>query len=42
VLLLLAASWFQRRYVDSGWIPGGRPLEAEPEIRAPADAPAAS
>ncbi len=25
VALIVAASWFQRRYVDTGWVPGGQP-----------------
>lgn len=29
VVLLVVASWFQKRYVDSGWMPGGRPVEAD-------------
>lgn len=29
VILLVVASWFQKRYVDSGWMPGGRPVEAD-------------
>jgi PTS system ascorbate-specific IIC component len=32
VVLLVFASWFQRRYVDTNWIPGG-----EPTPKAPAD-----
>ena len=28
VVLLAVASWFQRRYVDTNWIPGGSPTEA--------------
>jgi PTS system ascorbate-specific IIC component len=34
VLLLAVASWFQRRFVDTGWVPGGTPSEtpaARPE-----------
>ena len=27
VLLLAVASWFQRRFVDTGWVPGGTPSE---------------
>jgi PTS system ascorbate-specific IIC component len=30
VVLLALASWFQRRYVDTNWIPGGSPTEAAP------------
>jgi PTS system ascorbate-specific IIC component len=30
VVLLVAASWFQRRYVDSGWVPGGQPTPTPP------------
>jgi PTS system ascorbate-specific IIC component len=30
VVLLALASWFQRRYVDTNWIPGGSPTEAPP------------
>jgi PTS system ascorbate-specific IIC component len=26
-LLLVVASWFQRRFVDTGWVPGGTPSE---------------
>jgi len=37
VLLLALASWFQRRYVDTNWIPGGSPTEGTPE---PTEAPA--
>ena len=27
-VLLVFASWFQRRFVDTGWVPGGTPSEA--------------
>lgn len=37
VILLALASWFQRRYVDTDWIPGGSPTEAPP---APTESPA--
>jgi PTS system ascorbate-specific IIC component len=30
VVLLAFASWFQRRYVDTGWVPGGQPKSAPP------------
>jgi PTS system ascorbate-specific IIC component len=32
VALLAAASWFQRRYVDAGWVPGG-PVVTVPEAQ---------
>ena len=32
VVLLAFASWFQRRYVDTGWVPGGQP-HADPAYR---------
>ena len=30
VVLLVFASWFQRRFVVTGWVPGGTPSEAPP------------
>jgi PTS system ascorbate-specific IIC component len=39
VILLGVASWFQRRYVDSGWVPGGEtPPPAETTEPAPVGA----
>ncbi|HEU4572956.1 MAG TPA: PTS ascorbate transporter subunit IIC [Candidatus Limnocylindrales bacterium] len=37
VVLLAFASWWQHRYVDSGWVPGGR---REPTAATPEPAPA--
>jgi PTS system ascorbate-specific IIC component len=28
-VLLVVASWFQRRFVDTGWVPGGTPSETQ-------------
>jgi PTS system ascorbate-specific IIC component len=30
VVLLVFASWFQKRYVDTGWVPGGQPTPTPP------------
>ncbi|MEX1168824.1 MAG: PTS ascorbate transporter subunit IIC [Chloroflexota bacterium] len=30
VVLLVFASWFQKRYVDTGWMPGGQPTPTPP------------
>jgi PTS system ascorbate-specific IIC component len=37
VILLVLASWWQKRFVDTGWIPGGSPMEP---TAAPSEAPA--
>jgi hypothetical protein len=29
-VLLVVASWFQKRYVDTGWVPGGTPAPTTP------------
>ena len=32
VVLLAFASWFQKRYVDTGWVPGGQPSAPVPPV----------
>jgi len=34
VALLAAASWFQRRFVETGWVPGGAVTVPEAEVKA--------
>jgi PTS system ascorbate-specific IIC component len=37
-VLLAVAIWWQKRYVDSGWVPGGTPTPADETASAPATA----